>query len=212
MAALGTLASRVAHDFNNVLQAILGNVDCARAELPASHAALGYLEQIEIASRRAQTMVAQILALEPPPDGDNAIPAVRTPAAAGRRILVVDDEPAIGLLTSRILRRLGYEAVPFEHPEEALVVLADDPADFDLMITDYCMPRLSGAELIERARAIRPELPVIVTTGHSDAMEAEHPSLASTCHVLRKPFDGATLAHTVRGILSGANRVAVVAV
>ena len=59
--SIGTLAGGIAHDFNNILPAILGNVDLARQALPADHAALASLEQIQRAALRARTLVQQIL-------------------------------------------------------------------------------------------------------------------------------------------------------
>ena len=88
------------------------------------------------------------------------------PPGAGERLLVVDDEPVIARVVSEQLRRLGYHVTAVNDPEEALELLAEEPDEFDLLLTDLQMPRMDGVELAARAGQVRPELPVVLSTGN----------------------------------------------
>ena len=88
------------------------------------------------------------------------------PRGAGERLLVVDDEPVIARVVSEQLRRLGYQVTAVTDPEEALELVAEDPDDFDLLLTDLQMPRMDGVELAARVGRLRPQLPVVLSTGN----------------------------------------------
>jgi CheY-like chemotaxis protein len=103
---------------------------------------------------------------------------------AGRQVLVVDDEVFVRFMVADLLEHAGCSVEEAEDGEQALGTL-DSHQRFDLLVTDIRMPRLDGWSLAERARAIRPELPVLYVTGHSD-VEAR-PVRGSI--VLAKPFD-----------------------
>jgi PAS domain S-box-containing protein len=104
-------------------------------------------------------------------------PAIRTaaaqhspsckPTAAGRgqHILYVDDEVIVADLMKIVLNRLGYRVTSFTDPEQALRAFSDHPAAFELAITDLSMPCFSGFELARALRAIRQDIPVVLTTG-----------------------------------------------
>jgi PAS domain S-box-containing protein len=94
-------------------------------------------------------------------------PEVRAPSRAkGERILYVDDEDALVLLASRMLTRLGYEVAGYSDPLEALRTFRSRPADFDVVVTDLSMPAMSGFELARTMIEIRPDVPVIMTSGY----------------------------------------------
>ncbi len=91
----------------------------------------------------------------------------RTPAG-GRRILYLDDDDALVFLARRLLERRGYRISGYTDQEEALAALRADPAGFDLVVTDYNMPGLSGLDVARAVRAIRADLPVAVASGFID--------------------------------------------
>jgi len=93
-------------------------------------------------------------------------PAPAADAVAGRHILFVDDDEVITTLAAELLGRAGYRVSTFNDPRSALERLRRDPGDVDLLVTDLNMPELSGLELRQLARAIRPELPVIISSGN----------------------------------------------
>ena len=347
MEALGTLAGGVAHDFNNALAAILGNVELARQDVGPDHAALVSLEEIDKASRRARDLVQQILAFgrrqklerkvmslalvvvetarllratfpamvslsvdckgdtpavladatqvkqlllnlcdnalqavqdqgrpgvidvrleshtrveargdlrpgryacltvrdngpgmdeatrtrvfEPffttkpagkgtglglavvhgivhaheahievestPGEGSTFriyFPAVEVPLAdviapapvatpvqgKGKHVLYLDDEEAIIFLMKRLLERRGYRVSGYTEPRKALAAARADPGQFDLAVTDYFMPGMSGLEVAQALKEIRPDLPVVMASGYiSEELRAKAPAV-----------------------------------
>jgi len=89
-----------------------------------------------------------------------------TSSAGGERILCIDDEAAIVLVTTRLLERRGYQVVGSSDPRRALEIFESDPRQFDAVVTDVVMPELSGFDLARRLLSIRPDLPIVVTSGH----------------------------------------------
>lgn len=113
--------------------------------------------------------------LNPPPEpGDPARPADEAVdnALAGLTILLADDEPAVVETLSAMLERAGAEVGPCLDAHDALSALQDDPDAWSLLVTDYDMPGMDGAELAAAARAIRADLPVLLITALPDAPRA----------------------------------------
>lgn len=92
-----------------------------------------------------------------------------TPAAhSGRRVLYIDDDSLLLSLMARTLSRRGFHVSAFSNQREAIETLRADPAAFDLVLTDYNMPELSGLDVAREVRKIRQDLPVVVTSGFID--------------------------------------------
>lgn len=85
------------------------------------------------------------------------------------RILLVDDEAPIRSAASSYLRRHGHEVTVAEDGMVGLELFGVDPSAFDLVITDVTMPGLDGPMLIRRMRAVRPGVPVLISTGFGEA-------------------------------------------
>ena len=121
-------------------------------------------------------------ARDAPPSGAAA------PGAAGRRrqILYLDDDPALVSLFKRLFERRGYRVSAYTDQHEALAALRADPAAFDLVVTDYNMPGLSGLDVARAVRAIRPGLPVAVASGFVDEALTEQAAGAGVREVLFK--------------------------
>ena len=105
---------------------------------------------------------------------------------AGRTVLVVDDDAQVRAVTCETLAALGYRVVEAGGGLEALALL--EAARPDVMLLDYAMPGLNGAETAERARRARPGLPIILASGHADSRSVET-VLGAQAVVLPKPFD-----------------------
>ena len=101
-------------------------------------------------------------------------PAVATPPEAdkpaesrGITLLLVDDDFLINLSTKALLEDLGHTVIDANSGARALEVLRTEKP-IDLMITDYAMPGMTGLQLAEAARALRPDLPILLATGYAD--------------------------------------------
>lgn len=88
-----------------------------------------------------------------------------TPPVPEARVLVVDDEPNVRSALTRSLTLLGYRADAASSGHQALGMLQRTP--YDLMVLDLRMPRMDGVEVMQRARQERPDLLIIVLTGHA---------------------------------------------
>ena len=84
------------------------------------------------------------------------------------RILLVDDEEFMVDLNQQRLERLGYTVTPETDPSEALRLFRSDPDQFDLVITDMTMPKMTGDRLARELLNTRPHMPIILSTGYSD--------------------------------------------
>jgi len=80
-------------------------------------------------------------------------------------ILYVDDEEPLVMLVTRTLGRLGYKVTGQTDPVSAVELFRSDPAAFDVVVTDLAMPQLSGFDLSSQLLAIRPDIPIIMTSG-----------------------------------------------
>jgi signal transduction histidine kinase len=117
------------------------------------------------------------------------LPVTDSPTATvGRRILFVDDESSITRLAQVMLKGLGHSSSVFGAAADALAALTADPGAFDLMITDLTMPGMSGVELARRAREIRPDLPIVLSSGYADEVPTETLRTLGITEVLPKPF------------------------
>ena len=114
------------------------------------------------------------------------------------RIMLVDDEPDVASTVRRILLRLGYQVEAFTDPAVAHERFRRDPARFDLLITDMVMPEMNGAQLATAARALRPNLPVVIVTGYRVG-KVDVPGAPAS--ILDKPMAPVALAQCIRQVL-----------
>jgi PAS domain S-box-containing protein len=105
----------------------------------------------------------------------------------GQRLLYIDDEESLVKLTERLLTRLGYRIDGFTRADEALEALRRDPAAFDVVLTDYNMPGLTGLQVARLVASIRADLPVILTSGYISDELREGAAQAGVKHVIYKP-------------------------
>ncbi len=104
-----------------------------------------------------------------PDEGESAPAASTTPeTTGGQHILYLDDDESLVFLVTRLLERRGYRISSYTRQREALAALRAEPAAFDLVVTDYNMPGLSGLDVAREVRAIRADLPVAIASGFID--------------------------------------------
>jgi len=121
-------------------------------------------------------------------------PAADAPASARSRslkgrVLVVDDEAPLAEFMRELLSGWGMEANAIHNPREALDAFSADPEAYDLVITDLAMPGTTGFALAREMLAIRPELPVILYTGHIDPIAQRELESAGIRALLPKPVE-----------------------
>ena len=107
-------------------------------------------------------------------------------------VLLVDDDDLVRAGAAVMLEAFGHSVVQVSSAARALDHLASRE-HFDVLVTDQRMPGMTGVDLIRRARFMRPDLPAVLITGYTDAIDPD----ASTLPVLAKPFRAAELARAV---------------
>ena len=117
------------------------------------------------------------------------------------RVLLVDDEPQVARVGQLQLERLGYEVVTCIESPAALELFEAEPDSFDMLVTDQTMPQKSGLVLAREVKRIRPELPIVLTTGYAPMVSDEAIQDLDIFTVLRKPYPGQALARAVRQAL-----------
>lgn len=129
---------------------------------------------VEVASIQGQgtTFTLYLPQVEQPAEQANAAAEASQPLVSGarRRILVVEDDPDLGTFTAQILEDHGYRISWVNSAEEALMALDGAAGDFDAVFSDVMMPGMGGLALARELRRQRPQLPVILTSGYSDAI------------------------------------------
>jgi PAS domain S-box-containing protein len=105
----------------------------------------------------------------------------------GERVLFLDDEEPIVLLAGRMLNRLGYRVEAHTRAADALEDFRRRPAEFDLVLTDLSMPGASGLDFARNVLALRPDVPVILTTGYIDPDDLDLARRIGVCEVILKP-------------------------
>ena len=116
-------------------------------------------------------------------------------------LLVVEDEPAVRALTSRILREQGYTIIEAANGIEALDIARKHEGEINLLITDVIMPGVSGQDLAEQIRASRPDIKTLFVSGYTDNAIAHQGILDADVAFLQKPFTVQSLCRKVRAVL-----------
>jgi len=136
----------------------------------------------------------------PAVDGDVVpAPAEEVVLGHGEHIMYVDDEEAVVFVMTRLLKRLGYRSTGYSDADEALQAFRTNPQEFNAVITDMAMPKMSGARLAHELRALRPGMPVAIASGYESA-EMEAAGRAGITRIA-KPMSMEALSQTLRALL-----------
>ncbi|MEO8845464.1 MAG: response regulator [Kofleriaceae bacterium] len=115
-------------------------------------------------------------------------------------ILCVDDDPNVLTVLGRVLQRDGVEVRTTESPTDALAWIAHD--DIAVLISDYDMPEMTGAQLCGQAKRLRPETVRVLLTGQRDLQTAvEGINQGEVFRFVSKPFDHGALREVVKAAL-----------
>jgi len=121
--------------------------------------------------------------------------------SGNERILLVDDEHDILEIGNELLRKLGYVVTTKDNAKDALKLFAEQPEEFDLVITDMTMPNMTGDKLAGELIKIRSDIPFILCTGFSELMSKEKAASLGIKGFLMKPVAIRDLSNMIRKVL-----------
>src|SRR5882724_9989642 len=125
--------------------------------------------------------------------------AAQTPAIAAKRILVVDDVPNVAHTIRDLLVHFGHQVDTSNDGDEALRKLAE--TSYDLVITDYAMPKMNGIELARLIKERASRQPVLLVSGFVFSISSSHAAPLPVDSILAKPFSLKQLQEAVDGLL-----------
>jgi CheY-like chemotaxis protein len=129
--------------------------------------------------------------------GDKTAP----PAKGKEKILFVDDEQSLAEVGKELLENLGYRVDSKTSSISALETFRSHPEKFDLVITDQTMPHMTGVQLAEELKKIRPDIPIILCTGFSENISEENYTSKGINSFIMKPIGIDKMARAVRQAL-----------
>ncbi len=122
-------------------------------------------------------------------------------STGAERILFIDDEELIVEWGQATLERLGYTVTAVTDSKEALTIFSADPSRFDLIITDHTMPGITGLQFSKELLKTRPNIPIILCTGHSETVSSGRAREVGIREFLMKPLAKQELAEAIRRVL-----------
>ena len=134
---------------------------------------------------------------EPEPEVEIAFEIPR----GNERILFVDDEKAMLNAIQPMIERLGYKVIARTSSIEALEAFRVNPDRFDLVITDFTMPNMTGIELAKEILKLRSDIPIILCTGYSEHINEDKSKASGVRAFLAKPVVLSEIANTIRKVL-----------
>jgi CheY-like chemotaxis protein/anti-sigma regulatory factor (Ser/Thr protein kinase) len=118
------------------------------------------------------------------------------------KILVVDDEELLVQINRKRLEQAGYTVEAFTDSNKALEIFRSRPNSFNLLITDQTMPGLSGKELVKAVLEVKPSMPIIMCTGHSDSVSEKKALSMGIGKYITKPLHQHELREAVKELLA----------
>ena len=119
-------------------------------------------------------------------------------------MLYLDDDEVMVLLVERLLRRLGYRVSCYQDPREAVAAVRSQSQTFDLVVSDFNMPEFSGLDVARELAAIRPDLPVVISSGYLTEEQRAELLRAGVCDVIKKENTLEDLGPLVHRLIQGA--------
>jgi len=141
---------------------------------------------------------------ELPVTGPESVPQSQLTVVKGRgeHILLVDDEKELLASAQQLLSGIGYRVKAYSDPRQAMERFRRAPEDFDLLVTDENMPKITGLQLVKAVHKLRPQLPVIICTGYSENLNQHTVDQMYLYGVVRKPFTLAEISRTISNVLT----------
>ncbi len=123
------------------------------------------------------------------------------PARGSETVLLVEDEDLVRGLAVDVLELAGYTVLQAGHGEQALKLCEAHRGKIDLMVSDVIMPHISGPQLLERVRPLRPEMKVLFMSGYTAGAIEDHGALPRGTNFIQKPFTPDEFTQKVREVL-----------
>ena len=117
------------------------------------------------------------------------------------RVLVVDDDEQVLSTVRAMVEKIGHYVVAQSDSQEALNLFQDLPDQFDIIFTDFQMPKINGIELSRAILKIRPEMPIILCTAYPDEFEDQNAKDVGIAAFLPKPFSTKDIVHIFEKVL-----------
>lgn len=187
----------IAHDLKNIFSAILGFSDIIKEDDAAKEDILSCNLEITAAGKRGIEAVSHLITDFYPdsfsPGGGSSIETERETNAEKPQILhhgkghilYVDDEQSLLKMYSKFLEKLGYSVEGYTQGRDAINAFKGNKQAYDLVITDWLMPKMSGKELVKKIKDIRSDIPIVVLTGKT-LMDVQKTGLSA---IIEKPVD-----------------------
>ncbi len=162
-----------------------------------------YKGLVRVESQRGMGTRFQVLL--PTSDKGTRAPAVIAPKdlRGTGTVLLVDDEPLVLSLARNALERAGYRVLAAAGGLDAVEILEQNRDDVNLVVLDVTMPDMSGEETLGRLKRIRPDLPVVLSTGHSETETAERFAGTPLAGFLQKPYTASQMAERIKSAMQG---------
>jgi CheY-like chemotaxis protein len=135
------------------------------------------------------------------PVEDRKASTAEIPKGRGETVLLVEDEPAILNMTTKMLERQGYTVLAASAPGEALRLAEEHSGEIHLLMTDVVMPEMNGRDLAQNLFSLHPNLKALFMSGYTANVIAHHGVLDEGVDFIQKPFSVKTLAEKVREVL-----------
>lgn len=161
----------------------------------------GGLVKVESRPGKGSTFHIQLPKIRQPVVPESCPLGRDTSARKGERVLVIDDEAIVLAAVKSSLKRLGYEVLVRNDPFEALMDFRNNPDCCDLVLSDVTMPGMTGIDLSREFLAIRPNLPVVLSSGYTELVGSGETARLGVAGFLKKPFSMTTMAETIRQVL-----------
>jgi PAS domain S-box-containing protein len=137
-------------------------------------------------------------------------PALKTPEAELHEdlrgtgtVLVVDDEPVVLRTAQAALQQYGYQVITAENGQAAIDLFEKQPADITVVLLDLTMPVMSGEEAFRRLRSLRPDLPIVISSGYNEVEAVRRFAAKGVAGFIQKPYTAAQLAKRVQSAING---------
>ena len=162
--------------------------------------------RVNSAADRGSTFLIYLPRVEAPEDGAQGAdrPLLPHPSPGTETVLLAEDEEVVRRLAREILTGNGYKVLEAGNGREALLLSEAHRGEIHLLLTDVVMPKISGRELSERIRLMRPGLRILYMSGYTDDAIFRHGVLENGIPFLQKPFTPGALARKVREVLDSA--------